>query len=395
MINIISADYIDTNKVKLTTSEHFNGEHILFVNNVRDLTGNLIDPENNSALYFYTDDNISPYLIGAKASDLTNVVLTFSEKMDTVSVLNIENYSIDKGIQIIDAVMISDSVVLLKTLEHEYGIVYTISANNLQDMGRNIIDNSSNQVKYTIDNIMLNLNKEDISSVAASLFIRYEATPDKAVDGLGFFSGDNTSRWAASLSPQWILLDLGEVKEINLTRVSFYKWNEGIVYQYSVQTSEDSDFWLEVVAPRVSGNEEWSVDKFLPQNARFVKFFIQPVNDQNIDEVSIWETEVWTSNKVTSVNETQTQVFEYELSQNYPNPFNPTTTITYTLKEDQFISLSVYNVLGEMISKPVSGFFRAGKYNYSFEAHNLPSGIYFYKLDANNYSDIKKMILLK
>jgi len=86
---------------------------------------------------------------------------------------------------------------------------------------------------------------------------------------------------------------------------------------------------------------------------------------------------------------------KFELSQNYPNPFNPSTNISYALPNDEFVNLTVYNILGKTITTLVNEQKLAGSYNVSFNASELPSGVYFYKLIAGNYVSIKKMILLK
>ena len=85
----------------------------------------------------------------------------------------------------------------------------------------------------------------------------------------------------------------------------------------------------------------------------------------------------------------------YSLQQNYPNPFNPVTTINYALPHNGIIYLKVYDVLGREIKELASGYKEAGYYNVSFDGSNLPSGIYIYKLVTNDFTDIKKMILVK
>jgi len=86
---------------------------------------------------------------------------------------------------------------------------------------------------------------------------------------------------------------------------------------------------------------------------------------------------------------------EYSLSQNYPNPFNPTTTIKYQIPEISFVTLKVYNVLGNEIKTLVNEEKPTGTYNVTWHAKNLPSGVYFYQLQAGSFIDVKKMILLK
>jgi hypothetical protein len=85
----------------------------------------------------------------------------------------------------------------------------------------------------------------------------------------------------------------------------------------------------------------------------------------------------------------------YSLSQNYPNPFNPTTTISYSIKENDLVQLKVYDILGREVAVLVNEDQKSGSYQITFNASNLPSGIYFYKLTSGNFTETKKLILLK
>jgi|GEM_PF-1225658 len=86
---------------------------------------------------------------------------------------------------------------------------------------------------------------------------------------------------------------------------------------------------------------------------------------------------------------------KYGLFQNYPNPFNPSTSIKYEVKEKSNVKLSISNILGENVFNAVDEIKEAGVYEYIFNAANLSSGIYFYQLNAGNFRDIKKMVLLR
>ena len=86
---------------------------------------------------------------------------------------------------------------------------------------------------------------------------------------------------------------------------------------------------------------------------------------------------------------------KYILAQNYPNPFNPTTTINFRIPISGNTKLTVYNVLGQKVATLVDRYLTAGSYKYQFDASNLPSGVYFYRLQSKNYSQVKKMMLLK
>jgi hypothetical protein len=85
----------------------------------------------------------------------------------------------------------------------------------------------------------------------------------------------------------------------------------------------------------------------------------------------------------------------FALDQNYPNPFNPTTTVRYDLAKTTDVSLRVYNMQGQMVRELVSGLQNAGRYELQFNADNLASGVYVYHLQAGDFSQTRKMVLMK
>ena len=88
-------------------------------------------------------------------------------------------------------------------------------------------------------------------------------------------------------------------------------------------------------------------------------------------------------------------VTQYELFQNYPNPFNPNSTIRFSINERVKVSLKIFDILGREISTLVNEEKAAGRYEVVFNANGLASGIYFYRLQAGNFVQTRKMILLK
>lgn len=95
-------------------------------------------------------------------------------------------------------------------------------------------------------------------------------------------------------------------------------------------------------------------------------------------------------------NETELEVVEeYKLEQNYPNPFNPSTTINYQLPENNLVELRVFDMAGREIAELVNSHQTAGKYQVTFNAHNLASGVYVYRLNVGNQVFVKKMLLIK
>ncbi|MDD3559224.1 MAG: T9SS type A sorting domain-containing protein, partial [Melioribacteraceae bacterium] len=87
---------------------------------------------------------------------------------------------------------------------------------------------------------------------------------------------------------------------------------------------------------------------------------------------------------------------EYEISlSNYPNPFNPETTISYSISNSSLVNITVYDLLGRKIAELTNEKKEAGSYEVNFNAENLPSGLYIYKLTANENIVTKKMLLLR
>jgi photosystem II stability/assembly factor-like uncharacterized protein len=86
---------------------------------------------------------------------------------------------------------------------------------------------------------------------------------------------------------------------------------------------------------------------------------------------------------------------QFALKQNYPNPFNPTTVIQYDLPKAAFVKLSIYDILGQQVRTLVNEMEQAGYKSVSFNGNNLPSGLYFYRISAGAFTDVKKMILIR
>jgi hypothetical protein len=86
---------------------------------------------------------------------------------------------------------------------------------------------------------------------------------------------------------------------------------------------------------------------------------------------------------------------EFEVAQNYPNPFNPTTTISFSIPETEKVKVEVFNLLGQIVKTLVNEKLDAGKYNYEFNASNLSSGNYIYRVIAGKNVEVRKLMILK
>ncbi|MCC6255920.1 MAG: T9SS type A sorting domain-containing protein [Ignavibacteriaceae bacterium] len=100
-------------------------------------------------------------------------------------------------------------------------------------------------------------------------------------------------------------------------------------------------------------------------------------------------------NQLLKSNTVSSIPLEYRLEQNFPNPFNPTSTINYSVKENGYVRLKVYDIIGNEVADLVNRNLNAGYYSVEFNAGELPSGVYIYSIQVNNFFDSKKMILIK
>lgn len=101
------------------------------------------------------------------------------------------------------------------------------------------------------------------------------------------------------------------------------------------------------------------------------------------------------SGGLTNISNQATAPLEFQLNQNYPNPFNPNTKISYTIENAKHIKLTVYDIRGNEIETLVNEIQSPGLYEIDFRGSNLSSGIYFYKMQTDNFEQTKKMILIK
>ncbi|HWA06489.1 MAG TPA: T9SS type A sorting domain-containing protein, partial [Ignavibacteria bacterium] len=103
-----------------------------------------------------------------------------------------------------------------------------------------------------------------------------------------------------------------------------------------------------------------------------------------------------TNGGITAIQQTSSEVpMKFSLHQNYPNPFNPVTRIYFDIPTASFTKLIVYDQLGREVEILVSEQLTAGSYIYDWNAIDYPSGIYYYKLQAGEFSETKKMVLIK
>ncbi len=132
---------------------------------------------------------------------------------------------------------------------------------------------------------------------------------------------------------------------------------------------------------------------WVPGNCRFDIFIYKDNGPLSVSEM---QQGVSSSFVVTGINPLGTNIPDrYELSQNYPNPFNPVTNIHFSIPKNTNASLKVYNAVGQLMGVYLDGAINAGQYNAEIDATNFASGIYYYTLSTKEFTETKKMILVK
>jgi hypothetical protein len=130
-----------------------------------------------------------------------------------------------------------------------------------------------------------------------------------------------------------------------------------------------------------------------PQNYSFIDENLSSGNyTYRLKQVDINGT--YTFSDAVSV-EIVNNVIEFELAQNYPNPFNPATTIKFSIPQGSIVSLKVFNALGQEVKTLVNGYKEAGYHSVIFDALELNSGIYFYRIEAGEFTEVRKMTLIR
>ncbi len=165
------------------------------------------------------------------------------------------------------------------------------------------------------------------------------------------------------------------------TKVEIKSSSNGYIYE--INKIDNKHYRIGIINPLGILSEEVAVQIYIESNERGLnemQITNLLVNNQSMPDVK-------------SIINTMPK--EFTLFQNYPNPFNPHTIIRYALSSDSWVTLNVFDVLGREVIKLVQGYQTAGNKEVEFNAKDLPSGVYYYKLSAGTFTDIKKMILMK
>ncbi|RPI03007.1 MAG: T9SS C-terminal target domain-containing protein [Calditrichaeota bacterium] len=195
----------------------------------------------------------------------------------------------------------------------------------------------------------------------------------------GCFLSDSRSDMAKWTFPQGKILKPGEYLVIYEDVLGFSLTSEGndVIMLTAADSSTGLDFYD--FGPQQPDKSEGR----FPDGANTWKIFVEPTRGTSNSSGSDVET-----------NPTATPG-KFELQQNYPNPFNPTTTITFSLPARQKATVKIFNTLGQNIYTLVDDILAAGDHSFVWQAQNVPSGVYFYQLDTDDFTAVRKMILAR
>ncbi|NQT27503.1 glycoside hydrolase family 9 protein [candidate division KSB1 bacterium] len=219
------------------------------------------------------------------------------------------------------------------------------------------------------------------------------------IDSSHAVDGDMSTRWASDRSdPQWIYVDLGAIYPIYQV---ILHWEAAYGSEYEIQVSDDAVDWTTLYT-ETEGNGGTDEVSGLSGNGRYVRMY-GTARGTNWG-YSLWEFEVY-SDATSQVSSDVTNLpGSFILENNYPNPFNPQTHIRYSISENAWVELDIFNIRGEKIKSLVKAHQSTGYYTVMWDALNnsgdqISSGVYFYKIrvigQSKNFTEVRKLLFTK
>ncbi len=274
-----------------------------------------------------------------------------------------------------------------------------ISAANTSDNKTHIIYPTSNLIHRYYD-VSTGWSSEEVISNNFERFFSLSSTSNDLFS-VFYSSGSSTIKFrqydAAPLAPQNLsvtksannhpLLSWSRNNEADLDHYNIYKYAYSEQGWYLLGTTSNNSF-EDVNETYLTGgavaNEHW------------VYYKITAVDKDPNPYESAYSNQVGARVKGSALEKLSNLApNEYSLDQNFPNPFNPSTKIAYSIKEEGLVTLKVYDVLGKEVATLINENKPEGNYEVDFNASELPSGMYIYKLQSGGFSDVKKMLLTK
>ena len=180
-----------------------------------------------------------------------------------------------------------------------------------------------------------------------------------------------------------------------------HPWRMGYTFDFTNAVFDNQWHYVQVPLSSFTEFGSWDDDTYFNQIGLFdwsAVDKLEIVNEHDrLTDTNLWFDDIKIFDpSITEVNNSQLLLnSNYKLKQNYPNPFNPSTTINYSLPQNSFVSIVVYDLLGRVVKTLVSENKFKGSYNITFDASDLSSGVYYYTMRAGNFLESKKLLVLK
>ena len=427
-IGIISAE-LDKNYrvVHLTTTAHQNGEsYQITVNNVSDRAPvpNVIAANSVKKYIYSVSDNASPEIIDVIVNNATSIDVVFNEIVDRVSAENKLNYAITNGIQLYKAFLKEDlKTVNLSTSEHKAGETYELSVANIKDraLPANIITEAK-RFRY-----QYNVSVSSQGVIVSNFNItRYQIGNLKVKDKYYIDRSYVINRIPAGYEGLlWIKTANDDRYETKNVFFSFDLTKAATVYIAYDSKASAVPSWLK--------DNYTSTGKFLEVSGYAEKLEIwerhfdkgrismggnsaagaQGAESMYIILIKVDKNEIANDKGDDDSNDTKSGADDVKLFQNYPNPFNAGTEIRFQIPEDSYVTVTVYNILGQTVKHLAEGERQASQYVLHWDGRNaegnlLPSGVYFLRLEVIRrstvngrqvnkvlFNNVRKMLFLK
>ncbi|MEJ5261808.1 MAG: T9SS type A sorting domain-containing protein [Ignavibacterium sp.] len=264
------------------------------------------------------------------------------------------------------------------------------------------------------------LEKENIycwQSIGAFIIkytvINRELNPINAIIGLEFLPRINNNRAGGdtvTFSNQTKIISVKNGRSVGFKALSedlksvgmFYYFtdyeSDSLFYQWLSYSSYDSLFITNPADPNVDAPAIIPAfnQRTINPNDSAIIYVAIAYGEQESEMLAALANAQQLYDTLTSVDNNENQILsDFYLNQNYPNPFNPNTIISWNVPFNSYQTLKVYDVLGNEVASLVNEYRTAGSYAINFNASNLSSGVYYYKLTAGNFTETKKMILMR
>ena len=272
----------------------------------------------------------------------------------------------------------------------------------------NYIGVNSSNVQFPNDQNGINIwgNVEDVLIGVSS---NGEPKPNITVgnQGNGIYIADQFGYYPSKITVRKNILYQNNSQNFFVSALS----NEGITPPYSLSFSNNTIAGISDDPGALIDVYKANINEFSPSAYQWLGstivgsngVFSYEITDPSVEAVSLAATDNNGNTSafafielITDVEKENNEIpSEYTLKQNYPNPFNPLTTISFSIPNEEFVTIRVFNSLGEEVAELVNENFPAGNYSISFNASELTSGVYYYKIVAGNYFQTRKMMLVK